>query len=188
MKLLSLSLFLLCSVTLTAKTGGQSAPQPHAAPFDVIHYDAQVEPNITDKTIGGKGLIRFVSQTRNLTRIEFDCGELTVDAVREKSEAQKFTQGEHRLSITLARPAKDGERREVLVEYHGAPRRGIRFFPDEQQVYTVFSTSQWMPCVDAPEDKASLRLTLILPAGVAGGAVGPRLSRPAPARHKKTHQ
>jgi aminopeptidase N len=177
MKLLSLSLFLLCNLTLAAKVSGQSTPQSHAAPFDVIHYDAQVEPDITNKTISGKVLIGFVSRTKNLTTIEFDCGELTVDGVSEKGEAQKFTQGAHRLSITLARPAKDDERREVLIEYHGAPRRGIRFFPEQQQVYTVFSTSQWMPCVDAPEDRASLRMNLILPAGLTVVANGRLVSQ-----------
>ena len=55
-------------------------------------------------------------------------------------------------------------RREIEVEYHGTPRRGIRFFPEPAQVYTVFSTSQWLVCLDAPDDKATLHLKLIVPA------------------------
>jgi aminopeptidase N len=175
LKSLFLSLILLSGGALAAN--GQSTPQSPGATFDVTHYDAQVEPDITNKTVRGKVLIRFVSRTRNLTVVEFDCGELTIDTVSEKGEVQKFTQGEHRLSVTLARSAKIGERREIAIEYHGAPRRGIRFFPDQRQVYTIFSTSQWMPCVDAPEDRASLQLNLILPAGLAVVANGRLVSQ-----------
>src|ERR1043165_1706359 len=100
MKLQSLSLFLLCCVTLAAKVSGQVPPQSQAASFDVTHYDAQVEPDIANKTIKGKVLIRFVSRAENLQTIEFDCGELTIDAVSEKGEGQKFTLGQHRMSIT----------------------------------------------------------------------------------------
>jgi aminopeptidase N len=181
MKLLSLPLFLLCCITLTAKVSRQSTPQSHAAPFDVTHYDVQVEPDIANKTIKGIVRIRFIARTKSLTTVEFDCGELTIDAVNEKGEAQKFSQSEHRVSITLSRPAKDNEGRAISIEYHGAPRHGIRFFTEEQQVYTIFSTSQWMPCVDAPEDRAALRLSLILPAGltvVANGRLVSQLTLP----------
>src|ERR1043165_4506433 len=177
MKLQSLSLFLLCCVTLAAKVSGQVPPQSQAASFDVTHYDAQGEPDIANKTIKGKVLIRFVSRAENLQTIEFDCGELTIDAVSEKGAAQKFTLGQHRVRIMLSRPAKDNEGREVSIEYHGAPHRGIRFFPEEEQVYTVFSTSQWMPCIDAPEDRAALRLSLILPAGLTVVANGRLISQ-----------
>lgn len=177
MKLLSLPLLLLCCVTLTAKVSGQVTPQPSAFSFDVMRYDAEVEPDIANKSIKGKVLIRFVARAKNLTTIEFDCGELTIDAVSEKGEAQKFTLGQHRVSITLSRPAKDNEERSISIAYHGAPRRGIRFFPDEQQVYTIFSTSQWMPCIDAPADRAALRLTLILPAGLTVVANGRLVSQ-----------
>ena len=64
----------------------------------------------------------------------------------------------------MSRPAKANEQREIEVEYHGTPRRGIRFFPEPAQVYTVFSTSHWLVCVDAPDDKATLHLKLIVPA------------------------
>ncbi|HEX8888542.1 MAG TPA: M1 family metallopeptidase [Pyrinomonadaceae bacterium] len=175
--ILSLLPLLLCCITLTAKVSGQVPPQSQAALFDVTDYDAHIEPDIANKTVKGKVLIRFTVRAKNLRTIELDCGELTIDAVSEKGEAQKFTLGQHRVSITLSRPAKDGEGRAVSIEYHGAPRYGIRFFPDEQQVYTIFSTSQWMPCVDAPDDRATLRLNLVLPATLTVVANGRLVSQ-----------
>jgi len=128
--------------------------------FAVLHYDAEVDPDIANKTVKGRVLIRLISRTAELLNIELDCGELIIDSVRENREALKFAQNDHRLNISLSRPAKANETREIAVEYHGAPRRGIRFFPEQKQVYTVFATSQWMVCVDAPDDRATLNLKL----------------------------
>lgn len=173
--------FLLLSVRAHAtNTERQASALP---PFDVVHYDARIEPDLSNKTIAGKVLIRLVSRVSNLTTITLDCGELTIDAVRENRETRKFVLADHHLSILLPRPAKANETREIEVEYHGTPRRGIRFFPERAQVYTVFSTSQWMVCVDAPDDKATLRLTLIVPANLETIANG-RLA----AQHKLAGQ
>jgi aminopeptidase N len=137
--------------------------QQQYRPFDVTHYDAQVEPDILNKAVRGKVLIRFTSHLNNLATIEFDCGELLIDAVREDRKTLTFLRSDGRLTISLSRPAKANERRAIEVEYHGTPRRGIRFFPEPAQVYTVFSTSQWLVCIDAPDDKATLHLKLIVP-------------------------
>ena len=131
--------------------------------FDVIDYDARIEPDMTSKSVKGKVSIRFSSLKNNLSEIHLSAGVLEIDAAREGKTALKFEKRERVLIISLPRPAKFGEKREIEIEYHGAPRFGIRFFPDERQVYTLFSTSQWMPCVDSPDDRATFRLNLILP-------------------------
>jgi aminopeptidase N len=171
---LRLVLLLLCVALISLNIRGQNLVP---AAFDVIHYEAQIEPDITSKTLKGKVRIRLVSRSNKLTTVGFDCGELTIEAVRENSVLQKFATHEHRLNITLSRPAKVGQTREIEIDYHGAPRRGIRFYPEAHQVYTIFSTSQWMVCVDAPDDKATLSLTLVLPAGSTPVANGYLVSR-----------
>lgn len=165
---------LLCIQSFAA---GASAQSGAAASFDVLHYDAQVAPDIAGKTVTGKVLIRFVSRVDKLAAVEFNCGDLRIDAVREKKETQKFTRGDGRLSISLSRPAKAHETREIEIEYHGTPRRGIRFYPEREQVYTVFSTSQWLVCVDAPDDRATLSLNLVVPAHLRTVANGRLASR-----------
>jgi aminopeptidase N len=164
-----LSIFVLFAASLAQTT---QSPQPTPSSFDVNHYNVQVEPDIDRKTVKGKVRIRLVSRADNLWEIELDCGDLVIDEVRERGTAQRFVRRDRRLSISLSRSANVNETREIEVEYHGTPRRGIRFFPDRQQVYTVFSTSHWMVCVDAPEDRATLQLTLILPAQLTGVANG----------------
>jgi aminopeptidase N len=172
---------------------GASAANPLAqaispAPFDVLHYDARVEPDIAGKTISGKVLILFSSRVSSLAAVEFDCGDLQIDAVRENKESLKFTRNGSRLHISLSRPAKSKERRTIEVEYHGSPRRGIRFFPDRGQVYTAFSTSQWLVCVDAPDDRATLRLILVVPANLRVVANGRFVARHKAGGGKLAHE
>ena len=138
---------------------------------DVIHYSATLEPDIANKSVKGSVLIR-VRTTSNV--LEFNCGDLTIDSVLENGKPVQFSVNDHRLTASLANGK--GER-ELEVRFHGSPKRGIRFFPDRQQVYTVFSTSQWMVCVDDPSDKATLTFKLILPANLTPIANGQLVSQ-----------
>lgn len=182
-------LLLLLSLVCFGAAAAEARARATAVPvFDVTHYDARVEPDIVNKTVTGKVLIRLVSRVDNLAAVGLDCGALSVDAVRENKEALKFTRDGGRLNISLSRPAKAGERREIEVEYHGTPRRGIRFVPDRGQVYTAFSTSQWMVCVDAPDDRATLRLNLVVPASARTVANGRLVARHESPGGKLAHE
>ncbi|HVF45659.1 MAG TPA: M1 family metallopeptidase [Pyrinomonadaceae bacterium] len=167
---------LSAAASAQAQRGGLT-PSVTPAPFDVLHYDARVEPDVINKTIRGRVSIRLVARAGGLGALEFDCGELVIDAVREGAKADRFERAERVVRVFLSRPARAGETREVEFEYHGAPRCGIRFYPERETVYTVFTTSQWMVCVDAPDDRATLRMTLVLPANLANAANGREIAR-----------
>src|SRR5207344_2877546 len=100
-------------------------------------------------------------------------------SVREGSAGLVFEKQGSRLRITMARPAIAGESRAIRVQYHGMPRRGIQFDPGGTFVFTSFSTSQWLVCVDAPSDKATLDLELILPPALSAVANGRQTERRA---------
>lgn len=171
-----LLLTLLCRAS-HAQTRGGLTPAVTPAPFDVLHYDARVEPDVFNKTVRGRVSIRLFARGGGLGALEFDCGDLVIDAVRVGSKAERFERAERVVRVFLSRPARAGETRVVEFEYHGAPRRGIRFYPERELVYTVFTTSQWMVCVDAPDDRATLRMTLVLPAQLANAANGREVAR-----------
>jgi aminopeptidase N len=159
---------LLVAVFAASAGANQTTPQPPL--FDVLHYDLKLEPEIDRKSVTGTESIKVVSRTAGLRELEFNCGELTIDSVKERGIAQKFIRRERQLIISLSRPAKQYETREIQIEYHGLPRRGIRFIPDRRQIYTVFSTSQWMVCEDAPDRRATLTLKLVLSADLTAVA------------------
>ena len=179
------TLLLLISLALLKPFASETRAQDktHSA-FDILHYDAQVQPDIANKSISGKVLIQLVSTVAELKAIDLNCGDLTIDTVKEKGAAQKFLKNDQRLHILLSRSAKANEKRELEIEYHGIPRRGIRFFPEQQQVYTVFSTSHWLVCIDAPDDKATFRLKLIVPENLSTVGNGLLVARRA-ARGRK---
>ena len=149
---------------------------------DVIHYAATLEPDITNKSVKGSVIIRV--RTTSDT-VEFNCGDLTIESVRENGKALQFDVNDRKVKISLA-----GGRREknIEIQYHGSPRYGIRFFPDRQQVYTVFSTSQWMVCVDDPSDKATLTFKLIVPANLTPIANGQLVSQRELANNKRVSE
>jgi aminopeptidase N len=138
---------------------------------DVLHYSATIEPDIASKSVKGSVLIRVLTDSQEIV---FDCGNLTVDSVTENGKPLRFSVNEHKLRVTLPKTTGD---RQIEVQYHGTPRYGIRFYPDRQQVYTIFSTSQWMVCNDDPSDKATFTLSLVLPATLTVVANGELISQ-----------
>jgi aminopeptidase N len=160
--------FVCLVLILVATVLGHGSPRMDT---DVLHYTATLEPDIAGKSVKGSVLIRFATTS---TVVELDCGDLTVDAVRAAGAPLKFSVANRRLRIELP---SEKRVREIEIDFHGTPKYGIRFFPDRQQVYTVFSTSQWMVCIDDPSDKAALTFKLILPASLMPIANGKLVSQ-----------
>jgi aminopeptidase N len=146
----------------------------NAASLDVLHYSATIEPDIAGKSVKGTVLIRFSTASQEA---EFNCGDLAIETVRFAGATLKFSVVDHRLRVSLPPDSQPRLPREIEIGFHGTPRYGIRFFPERQQVYTIFSTSQWMVCVDDPADKATLTFKLILPANLTPMANGRLVSQ-----------
>jgi aminopeptidase N len=145
------------------------------ASTDVVDYSATLEPDITNKSVKGSVLIR-VLMTSN--EVVFDCGDLTIDSVVESGKVVGFSVNDHKLKISLAGTQREKRfNTRFEIQFHGTPRRGIRFFPDRQQVYTVFSTSQWMVCNDDPADKATFTLKLVVPSALTATGNGELVSQ-----------
>ena len=182
MKLACFLLLLLCLTT----SNGQSFVE--APSIDVLHYQVALEPNIQDKSLKGEVLIRFSALRANTTSIQFNCGKLAVDKVEIKDLSLSFDVKDATLAITTDQPLSIGQEYEVLIRYHGQPRRGIVFRPDSREVFTVFSTSRWLVCKDAVDDKASINMKLTTAADLTVVANGSFQSRQATAEGKVIHQ
>jgi len=138
--------------------------------FDVLHYSATVEPHIAAMSVAGRASIRL-RLLANVDTIEFDRGELTIDAVREGSTTLRFEMLPRRVRVRLSRPAR-GQIRTIDVDYRGTPKFGLQFVPERSQVYTIFSTSQWLVCIDAPDERATLDLRVALPPDLRAAGSG----------------
>jgi len=133
--------------------------------FGVIKYDARIEPDLTAKTLSGRVTVEFRSLTAGLAQIELNAGDLVIDAVQDqKGKPLTFVKEGKLLRINLVRKLAMSQKDRVTIAFHGQAKYGLQFYPAEKQIYTAFSTSQWMPCLDAPSDRAQLRLAVVVPA------------------------
>ncbi len=142
--------FLFCVVCnqVAAQNGG----------FDVLNYHLKIEPDIQAKSVKGEVDILF-SVDDATQQIALDCGSLSVEVV-EGNSVVAFQQKDHQLIIQLK--DKLPKENSIHITYQGNPTRGIHFMPEKNQVYTVFSTSEWMVCRNLITDKASIAMDVIV--------------------------
>lgn len=145
--------------TLTAQAAAQR-------PIDVVHYDARIAPDLAAKTIGGSVVVTLRTVAPSLAAIELDSGALSIDAVRLRGVPLAYAVADKKLRVDLPQPLRAGTKLALAIDYHGTPTFGLEFHPDRDEIYTIFSTSQWMPAIDAPGERASLDLRVTLPAGL----------------------
>jgi aminopeptidase N len=150
----------LCVATLTAFTYAAST-------IDTLHYDVQLEPDMSAQRVSGRVVIRFQftaqdTATWNANVVELDAGELEIISVTEGKRSLSFSKRDKRLSIVMP-DAPDKREHTIRIVFNGKPKFGLRFLPNAEQVFTEFSTSEWMPCIDEPSDRASVSITLDLP-------------------------
>jgi aminopeptidase N len=141
---------------------GSAVGQPASRGFDVEHYAAEVRPDLATGSVSGRVAIRLRPVGDLPLRAVFQRGALVVDRVTVAGAAVPFETPDGRLVVALP-AAGGGDARTIEVAYHGTPRFGLTLLPQRQQAYTIFSTSQWLVCVDEPDDKATLDLRLELP-------------------------
>ena len=118
----------------------------------------------------------MVLHRADVETIALSRGRLEIDGVRENGRPRAFVVDGSRVRITLP-PGKPNETRRLTIVYHGMPASGLVFDPEREQIYTVFSTSQWMIALDDPAARATLRLRLKMPRAWLGAGSGREVSR-----------
>ena len=167
---------LLATAILAAHPDAGTA-QPERRGFDVEHYAAEIRPDIQARAVTGRVTIRVRVVDAPLATLTFDRGDLTIDRVVVAGTEPRLELPDGRLVVQLSTPAGPGQRVELEVAYHGAPSHGLVFAPARTQVYTIFSTGQWLVCVDEPDDKATLDLRVTVPRALLVVASGVPVGR-----------
>jgi aminopeptidase N len=156
--------------------------------IDILDYRAEVAPDIANASVHGEVLIRFSARRAGLQLVRFDRGELTIDGVFDGNAALAFQTPAGKVEAALIRPLRAGEIRTLRIRYRGAPRYGLQFDRARNEAYTIFSTSQWLVCIDAPSERATLDLTLVVPGDRTVVANGRLLSRRTRADGMRAHR
>lgn len=138
------------------------------AELDALSYKVIIEPNFAQKSLKGTLMVRFLKKG-NFNEVAFDCGSLEIDEVK-CGELISFRKENRKLIVKLNKMRESNYL--MAIKYHGTPRQGLEFFPATQQAYTAFHTQEWMPCNSAPQDRASILISLIVPDSLQGIANG----------------
>ena len=155
------SVVFACVLPLAAASPGAAQGMPPA--IDVISYELQLEPDLAARSLAGTERIEFEVTAAGLTTARFEAGPLLVEDVRLDGRVVPHRRLETSLVLDFSPPLAAG-RHALTLAYHGTPRRGVSFYPDSEQIYTVFSTSQWMVCIDEPSERARFAIDLRVPA------------------------
>ncbi len=130
--------------------------------LDVIHYNLKIQPDIKNGAVKGEVIIDFeVPQEQD--SVVFACGDLQIDEVNGKIISSYYTDG-NALSIKLKKKRKSPF--SINISYHGKPKNGMKFNSELNQVYTIYSTNEWMVCNDTFSDRATIEMEITVPQGL----------------------
>lgn len=155
-----LAVFLFVSVHAERRERLIDAWQP--THFDVkIAFDSsltQISSATTEVTV----LIR----QNDVTKIDFDFGKLPVSAVKVDNAAARFAQTGEKLDVFLTNAAQKDQKINISVTYSGVPEDGLILTKDRDGNPSAVGDNwadrvhHWIPCLDHPSAKASVRFTV----------------------------
>lgn len=142
--------------------------------IDVQQYNFQIELNDTTDVIKGSAEITVKMKTPSAELI-FDLisksgnNGMTVESVKSKGEALKFSHENDKLKITLTKIVSEDRKVSVTILYHGIPKDGLIISKNKYGDRTFFADNwpnrgrNWLPIIDHPADKAAVNFTVIAP-------------------------
>ncbi|HLO01481.1 MAG TPA: M1 family metallopeptidase [Pyrinomonadaceae bacterium] len=117
-----------------------------------------------------KADITVLSLKDSLTQIDFDFGELPIDAVAINDLVASYRRSDRSLTVTLAQPLRKGASLVVVISYHGKPKDGLILSVDKAGKPAVVGDNwpnrlhHWIPCFDHPSAKATISFSITAPA------------------------
>ncbi|MCW5941049.1 MAG: M1 family metallopeptidase [Fimbriimonadaceae bacterium] len=163
---------LLAVLPVALAAFGWSAP---VRTYDLLDVDWSVKLFPEKRAIVGEVTNTIRPLADGLRTFEFHCAKLLVSEVRVNGARTPFVQAEPSLRITLPKPAGKKDALKVTIAYSGVPQGGVYFVAPEDafpaktwMVYTqgeMEDTRYWLPTYDYPNDKATSRGTIEVPAG-----------------------
>lgn len=151
--------------------------KPRYAPnrdYALQHLFIDVALDFEQKKVSGQVHSSLTVINNGLTQIVFDAdGALEVTAARLSELALTFRQENNKLYITLPEAAKAGQQLTISIEYSVQPKRGLYFIAPEPEypakITHAWTQGQdtdnhfWVPCYDAPNQKSTTELRVVVP-------------------------
>ena len=166
----------------------KSVHEPEAWPFDVQHYDVDIAVDFEHEAIAGTVAMRIVDLEDGVDVLPLHAAGMQVHGIEEASGAAiDYTVEGDRLLLGLPGGSSAGTVRSVVIEYETTPDRGLHFMraPRGRPEWGTHVWSQgectdtrwWIPCHDAPDDRATHSMTVTVPLGMTAIAAGELVGR-----------
>jgi aminopeptidase N len=163
-------LFLLSLILLSATFVPAQRRERTITNWRPLHYDVAISLNEQLTEISSaRTEIDLEVLAANLSRIELEFGQMPIDSVSVSGLPARFDRTSEQLNITLAQPARRGDKLKVAVTYHGRPKDGLIFARDRDGKSSATGDNwpnrvhQWIPCLDHPSAKATVSFTVAAP-------------------------
>lgn len=166
-----------------------TAHVPEPWPFDVRHYDIAVAPDFEKQSLAGRVTVRLRATTDDQRVVALDAVDLDIERVAGEDDRElAYHLDGDRLVIDADAPLPRERDWTCTVTYTARhPVGGVYFnlpspgeFDAPRQVYTqgeCVDTRRWMPCHDAPDDRATHSISVTVPSEMAVVAAGRQTGR-----------
>ena len=172
--ILALSRALLSAILLLSTLTLQAQAERHERLIDAwlpLHYDVALTFNdqLTEIT-SARTEIKIAVLKEPLPVLDLDFGDMAVDSVMVGGASARLEQRNERLNVSLPEMPKKGATLSVAIAYHGKPKDGLILMNDKDGKPSATGDNwpnrvhHWIPCLDHPSAKATVRFTVTAPA------------------------
>lgn len=132
-----------------------------------LHFDIKLtfDPDLS-RINSAETDVTVVVRQNNIAKIDFDFGTMPVSGVKVNNENARFTQHDEKLDVYLTAPAQANQKLNISVFYSGIPKDGLILAKDKDGHPSAIGDNwadrvhNWIPCLDHPSAKASVRFTV----------------------------
>jgi len=151
------------------------ADEPYARTrtYDLQNARLQLRFDVAEKRVMGEVTHTLAPLRDGLTQLEFDSVGLTISSVTIAGRPAKYETSATKLLVALDRPARAGEKLNVVIRYEGRPKRGLTFIlPDKNypnrpiQIWTQGQAEEIrniVPIYDYPNDLTTSEIITTVP-------------------------
>ncbi len=150
--------------------GSAMRPAAAAHEYDALHYDLEITPSRTARSLSGRVTLTLSVLSPAMTHVALDAIDMTTLSARVNGTLRTgFFFDSGRLQVPVCEggdcpPHDPGDTLVVSVEYQTSPTTGYYYYP--RNSYTLsepYYARHWWPCFDDPSDKATLDLYATVP-------------------------
>ncbi|MCL4539201.1 MAG: M1 family metallopeptidase, partial [Bacteroidetes bacterium] len=144
--------------------------------FRIEHTKIEIELYFESSSMSGIVSHRVTSIGRPIKYVKFDSVDLSIKSTKVNGKNASFTIGGTSVKVDLGFELSLGSSAEIMIDYSGAPKKGLYFRGPTKKHPTRFvhaftqgqseDSKYWVPCYDYPNMKATSEVLIQVPANM----------------------